>query len=72
MGKVLVDLIDVSDMGVNHGGDRRSVEEYVKLVRGDDFEIGLEVPGGYEVVDSTGVVVAYLFLVSEDDRGNDY
>lgn len=69
--KFLVDLIDISDMGVVRSDSREEVESYVKDSRGDDYELGLEVDGGYEVVDSTGEVVAFIFLVAEDvaERG---
>jgi hypothetical protein len=64
--KYLVDLIDISDMGVVNGGNRGPVEEFVKLANGDEFELGLEVDGGYEVVDEVGDVTGYIFLVPVD------
>lgn len=70
--KYLVDLIDISDMGVVRSATREEVEGYVRDSRGSDYDLGLEVDGGYEVVDSTGEVVAFIFLVSEEnmERGS--
>jgi hypothetical protein len=62
--KYLVDLVKVEEMGVTTGGNRTRVEEYVQIAWGDEFELGLEVEEicGYEVVDTVGEVVGYIFL----------
>lgn len=66
MAKYLTDLIKVEEMGVAVGGSRSAAEEYVSISWGDEFELGLDVDGGFEVVDETGEVVGYIFLVPKE------
>lgn len=63
MSKYIVDIIEADQVGVTGNGSRERIEEYVQLSQGEDVELGLEISvTGYEVCDSTGEVVAYIFL----------
>lgn len=69
MTRKLVDAIDTKDMGVINDSAKSALSDYVRMTWGNEYDLGMDVEvEGREVVDSTGEVVGYIFLMEWDEE----